>query len=532
LLAPAYACCWGHGYWASWQQWFLGNVLAHLVVTPAILYGIPGIARALAVPNPKRWLEGLLLAIGLAATGYAAFQTPAGAGGFAEPQFYLPVPFLFWAALRFGMVGASAAIVLISIISVAAALAGHGPFAGRSPNETALALQQFLLLRAAPLYLVAILIEQKWGTEDRLIKSERRYREVIDSQTELVCRFLPDGTLSFVNEAFCHAFQRERAALVGLDFIALLPEETFAAARAQIEQGVRRKERGEWECQVSRPDGSVGWQHWLCHPIVGPSARIEEVQAIGHDITDRKRAEQAERSLTHASRLAVVGEFTAMVAHEINQPLAAILSNADAAEILLKAPDPPLGEIRDILSDIRRSDLRANAAILRVRALLGKREICLQPVDLNATILDVLHFASADLRGRQILVCNDLAPSLPSVSADRVHLQQVLLNLFANAMEAMKDTPAPSRLLAVSTRRADADAIEVVVADRGHGIAPDKLSGIFESFVTTKSDGLGLGLSIARSIVRSHGGRIWAENRTDGGAAFHFTVKVAQVEPE
>jgi PAS domain S-box-containing protein len=430
------------------------------------------------------------------------------------------------------MVGASGAVVLISIISVEAALEGHGPFAGRSPNETALALQQFLLLRAAPLYLVAILIEQKWIAEDHLIKSERRYREVIESQTELVCRFLLNGTLSFVNEAFCRAFQRGRATLVGSDFIALLPTTTLEAARAQIEQGVRRAERTEWECEVSRPDGSVGWQHWLCHPVITPGARIEEFQAIGHDITDRKRAEEAERSLTHASRLAVVGEFTAMLAHEINQPLAAILSNAESAEMLLTAADPPLDEIREILSDIRQSDLRASAVILRIRALLGKREICLQPVDLNTTIADVLHFAASDLRGRQILVSNDLALSLPPVSADRVHLQQVLLNLFANAMEAMKDTPVSSRLLAVSTRRDGPDAIEVVVADRGHGIAPDKLSSIFESFVTTKSDGMGLGLSIARSIVRSHRGRIWAENRTDGGAAFHFIVKVAQGEPE
>ena len=224
----------GHDYWTSWQQWFLGNVLTHLVVTPAILYGIPGAARALAHSRPNRWIEGLLVTVGLVITAYVALHAPAGAGGFAEPRFYLPVPFLFWAALRFGMSGASGAVVVISCISVEAALQGHGPFAGRSPHDTALALQQFLLLRAAPLYLMAILIEQKRAADEALIRSERRYREVVESQNELVCRFLPDGTLSFVNEAFCRTFQCKRWALLGSEFVALLPEAVHDIARAQI----------------------------------------------------------------------------------------------------------------------------------------------------------------------------------------------------------------------------------------------------------------------------------------------------------
>ena len=298
-----------------------------------------------------------------------------------------------------------------------------------------------------------------------------------------------------------------------------------------VRQAIAKDEELDVEYRVLQPDGEV---RWIAARGRAEKGGGERVMGVSMDITVRKVAElhadEAERSLAHAARLAVVGELTAMVAHEINQPLGAILSNADAAEMLLDSADPPLGEIRQILSDIRRSDLRANEAVLRIRTLLSKRQICLQPVDLNATIVDVQRLAAADLQSRQIPVHNELAPSLPPVSGDRVHLQQLLLNLFVNAMEAMKDTPVASRLLAVSTRRDGADSIEVVVADRGHGIAPDKLSGVFESFFTTKNDGMGLGLSIARSIVRSHQGRIWAENRAGGGAAFHFTVKVAQVE--
>jgi PAS domain S-box-containing protein len=518
----------GYDFWAAWRQWFLGNALANLIVTPAILYGIPDLSRALKDSRRKRWFEALFVATGLIIASYFAFQSPARAGGFAELEFYAPVPFLFWAAFRFGMLGASGAIVIISMISVGAAVGGHGPFAGGSPNDTALALQEFLLFRAAPLYLVAILIERKRAADDGLVRSEQRYREVVESQAELVCRFLADGTLSFVSEAFCRAFQRTRHALLGSDFIALLDERARDTARAQIGLATLHEERAEWECQVTLPDGNIGWQHWLCHPVVQTGTQIAEFQAIGRDITDRKHAEEADRNLAHASRLAVVGELTAMMAHEINQPLGAILSNADAAEMLLASTDPPLEEIREILSAIRRNDLRASETILRIRALLRKEEIRLRPIDINATILDVLRLLSPDMMRRQISLLSELDPSLPPVFADRISLQQVLLNLFVNAMDAMKETPVTRRLLLVSTRGGAGDAIEVTVADRGHGIAPDNLSDIFESFVTTKNDGMGLGLSIARSIVKSHQGRIWAENGVDGGATFHFTVKVAR----
>lgn len=536
LLVPAVAALAGAGirsalgdeFWLAWQQWFFGNMLAHVVVTPALLWGIPAAVKALAGLRRVRWFEGAIVVIGLVATSYVAFQTPPGAGGFADPRFFLLVPFMFWAALRFGIVGASGAVLVTSIICVEKALDGQGPFAGFSPDDKALALQQFLLLRAAPLYFVSILFEQKRAAEVALTRSERRFREVVDSQTEVVCRFLPGGSLSFVNEAFCRAFQRRQPALLGSDFFALMSPDVRDMARTQVERaGQQIVERGEWECQEPRDDGTFGWRQWLCHPIVGPGGEPDEFQAIGQDVTDRKHAEESDRSLTHASRLAVIGELTAMVAHEINQPLGAILSNADAAELLLDRPHPPLDEIREIVSHIRSSDLRASGVIQRIRAMSSKHEIELQPIDLNETIADVVRLAAADLRRNEIAVHDELSPSLPLVSGDRVHLQQVLLNLIVNAIDAMNDTPAADRLLTLTTLRDGPEKIEVIVTDCGHGIAPDKLTGIFDSFYTTKLEGTGLGLSIARSIVRAHHGRIWAENRRGGGAAFHLTLTIA-----
>lgn len=516
----------GHDFWTSWDQWFLGNVLTHLVVTPAILWGIPATVKALVDPGPKRWIEGMALAAGLGASGYVAFHLPPGADGFSDPLFYAPVPFLFWAAIRFGMAGASCSILALTFISVEAALLQIGPFAGRPPGDTAVALQHFLLIRAAPLYLVALLIQQKQSAELGLAQSERRYREVVDSQAELVCRFFPDGRLSFMNMAFCRAFQRSCESLVGSDFVALLPEDSRELAREQIAGAASRGALGEWDCQVTQAGGVPGWQHWVCRPIVGPHGRVEELQALGHDVTDRKRAEEADRSLAHTSRLAVMGELTAMVAHEINQPLGAILSNAEAAVMMLDAKDPPIDAIREILSDILQSDLRASEAIARINALMRKREVSLAPMDINEAVADVLRLSAGDVLRRRVEVRSDLGRMLPSVMADRVQIEQILLNLFVNAMDAMKDTAPADRMLGISTRR-DGDSIEVVVSDTGHGIAPDKLTGVFDSFYTTKPSGMGLGLSIARSILRTHRGNIWAENRAGGGAAFHFTLPVA-----
>ena len=308
------------------------------------------------------------------------------------------MPFLFWAALRFGILGASGAVVLISVDFGRGGAQRPRPFRGGSPNDIALALQQFLLLRAAPLYLVAILSEQKDAAEHELTASERRYRDVVESQADLVCRFLPDGTLSFVNEAFCRAFQRSREALVGTNFIALLPEAARGLARAEIERcGGNREDVATGNVRRSLPWSDVALAALAVSSVVDARSHVEEFQAICQDITDRKRAEEADRSLTHASRMAVMGELTAMVAHEIKQPLTAILTNTDAAEILLRSPDPSLQELREIFADIRASDLQANEAIRRVRALVQKQEICLQPMDLNATISDVLRLTAGDL---------------------------------------------------------------------------------------------------------------------------------------
>jgi signal transduction histidine kinase len=240
---------------------------------------------------------------------------------------------------------------------------------------------------------------------------------------------------------------------------------------------------------------------------------------------EESRRQQSE--LTHAARLVLVGEMTASIAHEVSQPLSAILSNADAAEMLLRAEPPAIDEVQQILDDIRRDDLRANGIIHNLRRLLSKRELRMESVDLNEIVRATLTLTNSDALLRGVAITTSLHSALPRAAGDPVHLQQVVLNLIINAMDAMADIPVDERELQIATRLHDAKSIEVAVLDTGIGIKSELLPKLFDSFYTTKRDGMGLGLSIARTIVQTHGGTIWIENNARRGAIFKFTVPLA-----
>jgi len=242
----------------------------------------------------------------------------------------------------------------------------------------------------------------------------------------------------------------------------------------------------------------------------------------------QNEAERQQSELTHAARLVLVGEMTASIAHEVSQPLSAILSNADAAEMLLQADPPPLDEIRQILEDIRRDDMRAYEIIRNLRRLLSKGELRIEDIDINEIASSALMLARSDAVRRGIVIRLSLEAGLPRAGGDPVHLQQVMLNLLINAMDAMQDVPPGERQIEVVTRRHGAKSVEVCVVDAGPGIASAQITRVFDSFYSTKADGMGLGLSIARAIVQTHGGTIWAENNGSGrGTSFRFTIPLA-----
>jgi signal transduction histidine kinase len=256
----------------------------------------------------------------------------------------------------------------------------------------------------------------------------------------------------------------------------------------------------------------------------------DKILSIVRDITDRRQAAfQADvhrRELAHLNRVAALGELAGALTHELRQPLAALLTNAQVARRLLERAPIDLDEVRSALDDIVRDNRRAGAVIDRLRALLRNSETTQQPVHLSEVAREVIDLASGELMSRRIRVTSDLPEAMTMTRGDKVQLQQVLLNLVLNASEAMNATPVSDRELTISTG-ADEAGVWITVSDRGAGIPEGQLKQIFEPFVTFRPQGLGLGLAISRSIVEAHGGSIRAENNSGGGATFRCRFPVA-----
>ena len=230
--------------------------------------------------------------------------------------------------------------------------------------------------------------------------------------------------------------------------------------------------------------------------------------------------------LARFARVRTLGGFALSLAHELNQPLSAILSNAQAARRFLASPNPPMDEVRAIIDDIDADDRRAGELIHGMRALLNHHDVEMASIDLNNVVRDVARLVHGDCLLRRITLVLDLEAPLAPVRCDRVQIEQVLLNLIVNGFEAMQDTVAVERRMIIRSRSADGDCV-ISVRDAGCGVPPASFDRLIDQFFSTKSEGLGMGLSIARSIIGSHGGRIWATNNTDLGATFHLALPFA-----
>jgi PAS domain S-box-containing protein len=303
-----------------------------------------------------------------------------------------------------------------------------------------------------------------------------------------------------------------------------------ADSRPIIERAVKRAiEHGEpfdIELEITTAKGNLR----SVHAIGNVDLQRRRVYGFFQDITERKQSEfeilNQRHQLAHVARVSTMGELATSLAHELSQPLGAILRNAEAAELILQVSPPDLEEVRDILADIQKDDQRAGAVIDRMRSLLKRREVEHRLLDLNQLAHEVITLVGPEAGARKVRMALDPASSLALVRGDRIQLQQVLLNLLLNAMDAIND-PAPDDRRVTVRIQAAGTQVEVAVSDTGHGIPADKLAQVFEPFFTTKSNGLGVGLAITRKIIEAHGGSIRAENAPDGGATFCFTLPVA-----
>jgi PAS domain S-box-containing protein len=282
------------------------------------------------------------------------------------------------------------------------------------------------------------------------------------------------------------------------------------------------------EFRTRRTDGTIRWIHAHGRGYYDESGKPLSMTGVVFDITDRKEAELAAQrnreDLSHLSRVAAMGEMAASIAHELNQPLSGIISNASAGRRFIDRGDVDLRELRDLLSDIVADGSRAGEVIRGIQSMVKKGSRASQRVNLNDVVMNVVHMVKPNAMLHSCELGTFLDPDLATVEGDSVQLQQVLLNLVINAFDAMRDVPLSGRKVIVATERLANGATRVSVRDYGVGIPEDAGERLFDHFFTTKQEGLGMGLAIVRSIVESHGGAITAENADGGGARFHFTI--------
>src|SRR6266404_3517128 len=519
---------WGQdSYWEIWRIRFTSNVLAALTLAPLIVtWGADGIGW-LAKIGRWRFLEASLVFLGLLSVNVLVFYklTPAD-----STLLYLPLPLLLWIAVRFGSRGASAAICTVGFLAIWSAGHGYGPFSTRSAEENALSIQMFLIVMSVPLLFLASVIEERGKGEMTLRGREQRMSLAAESANlafwtinfERKESWMSDKGRAIFNFAPDEALSREL-------FLSRVHPEDRVAVDEAIERARASSETFEFEYRLLRPDRQTRWLISRGRYLRNDRDRVNELIGVAIDLTAQVQANLQLRlqreELAHLSRVALMGELTASLAHELNQPLTAIASNAAAGRrfLALGSPEPEMFD--ELLADVASDARRAGDIIHGIHHFVRKSESVKGAVNLNEIIREVLRLLHSDLLGRATAVETQLAPNLPPVDANSVQLQQILLNLLMNSLEAMHLTPAEKRRILISTK-CEADSVVTSVRDYGDGLPKDNPDKIFTHFYSTKPTGMGMGLTIVRSIVESYGGELAAEN-ADDGARFSFRLPVA-----
>jgi PAS domain S-box-containing protein len=372
-------------------------------------------------------------------------------------------------------------------------------------------------------------ITERVRAEKELRDSEQRFRQLAENIREVF--YLTDANsleLFYVSPAYEQVWGRTCQSLYET------PESFLTAIHRDDREMVRNaylnRDIFMHEYRIVRPDGSVRWILDRGFPVRNAKGEVYRLAGIAEDITENKLAEQAaqesQAELARVSRIATMGELTASIAHEINQPLAAVVTNASASLHWLAAQPPNLAEAREAMTSAMQEANHASRVIERIRALLKKAPPELRPLDVNEMIREVLALTHNECIKSAVAVHTELAADVPGVIGDRVQLQQVMLNLIMNAIDAMTTIKNPLRIMAIKSAR-HAEGVLIQVQDSGKGLDPKHSTRIFDSFFTTKPEGIGMGLSISRSIVETHGGRLWATPAPSHGAVFQLILPKA-----
>jgi PAS domain S-box-containing protein len=645
---------WGSGsYWELIRIRFFSNAVAALIVAPLIIMWAKNGVVTLRTMGRARLLEASLLVLGLLSINFAVLYK--FAPGADSALLFLTLPFLLWAAARFGSLGASTAVSMVGFLAVWAGSHGHGPFSGGTAEQNTLSLQIFLIVLSIPMLFLGAVTEERATAQTELRESESRFRIVADAAPVLIwmsgldklCTFFNKPWLEFTGrtlkqemgngwaegvhpddlekclKTYTGAFDARKpfvmqyrlrrhdgeyrwisdqgvarydaqgnfAGYIGscVDVTELMNKEealrefeervVLAAQAAHLgvwemdintneiwmsesacslfqfdpeprlnhvalQERVHPEDRvlrdsavkraietsGEYEIEyrVALPDGTLRWIGERGRCVAGRNDKRTRLIGVSVDITARKQAElealHHREEIGHLGRVAVMGQLAASIAHELNQPLSGISSNASAGQRFIDRGDVDLRELRELLGDIMADAHRAGDVIRGLQSMAKKDIRARQRMNLNDLVRNVVRMVNPNAMLQSCQLETLLEPNLPEIEADPIQLQQVVLNLIINAFDAMSDTPVQNRKVIIVTERNGDGTIRTSVRDYGTGIPEEALERIFEQFFTTKAKGLGMGLAIVRSIIKSHRGTITAENAEGGGARFHFTL--------
>jgi PAS domain S-box-containing protein len=373
--------------------------------------------------------------------------------------------------------------------------------------------------------------------EEALREGEKRYRLLVENQTELVLTLGRDGRVSFVSPSYRQFFGADAADPVGRPLALEVHEDDRQATARAWAAAWQPPYSASLENRVLTPKGWC-WLAWSVRAIQDASSGGEPdaVVAVARDVTDRHRAEEQARqhlqSLAHVSRVSSMGEMASAIAHEINQPLTAIANYAYACIRLLRGGQATGEEALEVMKRVATEAERAGEVVRKMRSFVRGEEGQVSAVDANFLVAEVLRLAAPEARQSGIELIPALAPGLPDALVDSIQIQQVLLNLVRNAVEAIVAGDCGERSVRIETARCEPDFLEICVSDTGPGLAPEALEQVFEPFYTTKADGIGIGLALSRSIVDAHGGRLWATAGPGRGATFRLTLPIATAPEE
>lgn len=521
---------WVSDLWVYWRMRFVTNVLSTIVLVPPLLTFL----RWRSIPRPlaPRLAEFLLLLTCLTASEriVSSIATPLT----ISPLLFAPLPFLLWAAVRFGQAGLGIVLCFITLFRYFADT--HPGNAFFTPQDALIATQLTLTALSLPMIVLSALIVERRQTEESLRVGHTRYGLATNAGSVGVWDWnlatddvyvdpSVKNTLGFADDEIANRLDDWQQRVHPGDKVRVV-----TAAQDHIEG---REPAFESAHRMLHRDGSIRWFLARGAVVEHEDGRPQRMIGTYTDITAQKEAEQAledaKRELARLTRLTDMGGLTAAIAHEVNQPLCAIVANASAALRWLGSDRPDLAQVREALTDVVCDGKRASELIRRTRSLFERGEVERRPVDLNNVIETALALTRGPLEAGRVAVRTELDPVLPLVRADPLQLQQVFCNLVINAVEAMARCAGTEPTLRIVTHHQEPGLVSARVVDTGVGFGGDDPERVFRPLITTRPDGMGIGLSMSRIIVEMHGGRLWATPNTGAGATFHITLPLSEL---